>query len=666
MRLAYDFETDGLFADSIRPGTKNPTIISRVHCLVMQDVDTGEVRAWYKHLDVAGAHYSPPPSGDLAEGVAFLLTAARRYAHNGLEYDERVIREFFPAQWSARGPGAFRDSQVGAAAVWPTEHLRRLDAARVAKAKAAGRAPFPGDLVGRHSLKAWGIRFGNRKAEYDGGFARFTPEMLAYCVQDVSTLVTLVKKLERRVADGRFSDRAWELEQDFKLEIARQMANGFKFDVPAAERLAAELQGKRAEILADLAAAVPPFHNTRMTDAGVLSRQRSLVAGWEVKVAAAKTPGKRRAAVASLEKAQAALAVKIKPKVELVTFNPGSRHHIARHLMERHGWKPTKFTEGEGDVQVDEAVLKSIAHLPDVPKILEFLLVNKRLGQMAESRNKEGKPWLKCVAADGRIHGRVDHNGAVTGRCTHSAPNMSAVPKVGKPWGRECRALFTCDEGNLLVGGDVKALEPRFLGHYLQPYDGGEFIARVLDGTLYEKVQALLGIPDGPLARDTAKRAFLAILYGAWVDKVGLILGVPFQKAKAARSAVINGIPGLADFKAKCESLAKSRGSLRMPDGRLTPTRSPHAALNTALQGSGAVLVKLATVLMHRRFREEGLAARQVHTAHDEVELEVPAAQATRVAEILAASVVEAGERFKLRIPMKADVKVGRTWADVH
>ncbi len=75
--------------------------------------------------------------------------------------------------------------------------------------------------------------------------------------------------------------------------------------------------------------------------------------------------------------------------------------------------------------------------------------------------------WLDLVGDDGRMHGRIITNGAVTGRATHNTPNMGQVPAVGKPYGAECRAMFGVAPGMMQVGVDLSGIELRCLGHYL-------------------------------------------------------------------------------------------------------------------------------------------------------------------------------------------------------
>ena len=184
--------------------------------------------------------------------------------------------------------------------------------------------------------------------------------------------------------------------------------------------------------------------------------------------------------------------------IEKIEFNPGSRAHIAKVLMDR-GWVPQEFTD-TNQPKVDESVLKDVKDIPEVPLILEYLVVEKRIGQLAEGKNA----WLK-LEKNGVIHGRVNPNGAVTGRATHSTPNIAQVPAVGAPYGEECRELFGPPSGWLQVGVDASGLELRCLANRMHPFDEGEYATEILSGDIHTKNQMAAGLPT----RNNAKTFIL-------------------------------------------------------------------------------------------------------------------------------------------------------------
>ena len=180
-----------------------------------------------------------------------------------------------------------------------------------------------------------------------------------------------------------FSEKSKELEHQVAIIIAEQERNGFKLDEMAAITLLTTLQNKLATIEVELQSIFPTKTTERYSE---------------------KT-GKR-----------------LKDEVEV--FNPGSRKQIAERLQEK-GWKPTRFTD-KGQAIVDETTLKE-STIPEAKLIGEYLLLQKRISQIDS--------WLKVVGKDGRVHGRVITNGAVTGRMTHMSPNMAQVPNSGSEYG---------------------------------------------------------------------------------------------------------------------------------------------------------------------------------------------------------------------------------------
>ena len=86
-----------------------------------------------------------------------------------------------------------------------------------------------------------------------------------------------------------------------------------------------------------------------------------------------------------------------------------------------------------------------------------------------ETRWKTINSWLDNLGKDGRIHGRVQTLGTVTGRMSHSDPNMANIISVRKPYGYESRSCWTVQDTSryCLVGMDAQGLELRMLAHYM-------------------------------------------------------------------------------------------------------------------------------------------------------------------------------------------------------
>jgi DNA polymerase I-like protein with 3'-5' exonuclease and polymerase domains len=246
---------------------------------------------------------------------------------------------------------------------------------------------------------------------------------------------------------------------------------------------------------------------------------------------------------------------------------------------------------------------------------------------------------------------------------THSKPNLANIPKKDEEIGPLCRGLFTVPEGRMLVGCDASGLELRMFAHYIQD---PKYTEELLSGDPHTFTQKAAGLDT----RDQAKTFIYALLYGAQGYKIGTIkfgTGKDKDWTKVQGDKLIasfsKALPGLTRLKEKIKKYPKALPGL---DGRLIPVRFKHAALNTLLQGGGAIVMKMALVIADRQIKKEGLDALFVVNVHDEFQLECSEKDANRVAEVCKDAIRLAGEALKTRCPLAGEAKVGRNWHDTH
>lgn len=462
-------------------------------------------------------------------------------------------------------------------------------------------------LEGGHSLRSWGERLGDSKidfTDYDGGL---TDEMVTYCKQDVHLTVRLYKELTKHLSTWRDGQTSLLLEQHVAIEAGKQERNGFKLDIPKAQVLLATIQDRMATIEDQMHDVFPPIVEER----------------WSEKT------GKR-----------------LQDKVTV--FNVGSRMQISDRLQSL-GWEPTEFTE-KGQAKVDETTLEDI-DIPEAKFIAEYLMLQKRVGLISS--------WLKYAdETTSRIHGRMNTLGTITGRSSHSSPNLGQVPSVSKPYGKECRELFCVDEGNVLVGCDLSGIELRCLAHYLQDPEWQE---ELLNGDIHTKNQHAAGLET----RAQAKTFIYATLYGAGASKIGSIVGGGAKEGQRLLDNFYLNTPKLGALMAKVQKIA-DKGYVPGLDGRRIQVRSAHSALNTLLQGCGAIIAKQWCVEMHKQFRFEKLDVQQVAFVHDEIQIETKEENGERVAQIMCESASQAGIALGFRCPVDAESKIGRNWYETH
>jgi len=479
-----------------------------------------------------------------------------------------------------------------------------------------------------HTLEAWGNTLGfhkidyaavwrwmmNRKEEYDGECFDSPIDSLLehYCVRDVEVTCKLYHRLNSDVAEKQFSQESIDLEHRVADIIAEQERNGFKLDQPYTQVLLADIKSKVAGIYERMQQRWPPVTLERYSD---------------------KT-GKRL-------------------KDSVVTFNPGSRQQIGERLKEL-GWKPKEFTE-TGIPKIDETVLAGVK-IPEAQVIAEYLMLNKRVSQI--------ESWLEAVGKDGRVHGRVITNGAVTGRMTHSSPNMAQIPNAGSIYGPECRECWSVENGNVLVGCDASGLELRMLAHYMK--DEG-YVRTVCEGSSKDgtDVHTVNQRAAGLASRDNAKTFIYAFLYGAGDAKIGSIVGGSARDGTKLKAKFLQQTPALSRLLDRVGKQA-AKGWVPGLDGRRIWVRSEHAALNSLLQGAGAVVMKKALVIFDDKRKANNWPVKYVANVHDEAQLECPKGIAEEVGKAFRQSIIEAGEFYKLRCPLDGEYKIGANWRMTH
>lgn len=610
-RLVFDIETNGLL-----------DVVDRVHSLCIGDLDTGEI---FSFTDAAPT-YMP-----IACGLDMLRNAERLYGHNIEGFDLPALRKVYPT-WTTNAE--MRDTLIVSRLVYA--HRKELDFDLWRQGK------LPGKLIGSHSLEAWGYRLGNYKGDFKGPWEVWTREMQDYCEQDVRVTARLVKLLASKQPDPR----AVQVEHELQRYLNQQRDNGFPFDQDAAGALWVTLDARAREL------------------EGVFAER---FGSWEIKLP--DFIPKRDNAKKGYKK-----GVPV-PRSKTVTFKPTSRDHIAHVLQTQFGWQPTEFTT-TGKPQVSDDTLESL-DIEEAKLLAEYLLIEKRIGQIQGGK----EAWLKWARWNPKgfaaIHGEVMSIGAVTHRAAHKKPNLAQVPKVGSPYGKECRGFFFAPPGWSLVGADMSGLELRCLAHYMAKYDGGAYGKIILEGDIHAANRDALGL-DGKPGREKAKTFIYAYLYGAGDQKLGSILE-PLADANVQkmlggdlRRTFERNIPALGELAKAVKRAARKLGYVTLPDGRKAHIRSDHAALNTLLQGAGAVLCKWWVrdfgVRMTNALGPQGWDGRWAANAwvHDEIQFSVKAALAQESADLAVACTRVQTERFNWRVPLDGEAKIGQTWADTH
>lgn len=631
--LVWDLETNGLLLQ-----------LTTIHVMCIGNVRTGEVITYTDH---------DPAYPSLAEGVKRLSQHVARnakkkrrctVAHNGINFDRKALKKVTGVDiplW------AIFDTMV------------------------AGRLRDP-ERLGGHKLEGYGIEMGILKGVYDGGWDLYNEDMRAYCHQDGVVTIALFLKLKPVLSWGESCD----LEHIVAFLIDLQMENGFKLDVKAGIKLAAEVGDSRQRLIAEL--------------------QREF---GEIAVSTGTTVPKKSMTRKGFEYTEGAAYTKFK----YVDFNPGSEYHVSRKLKARHGWN-APLTE-KGNPNITEAVLKKL-DFPEAELLIKFSREEKRWTQLAgppkvnkKTGKQSGGGWLHHADENDRVHGYVNPNGAVTGRMTHRMPNSANIDKDPA-----MRSLWIPRDLWVLVGCDAEGLELRVLAHYLTPYDGGILTRQLLEGDKTKGTDAHSVNRNNTelYSRDGAKTLLYGSLYGAGDEKAGHIWiadwrasGKPLSEwpswgveqskkypdrwrvrpaaaiGKIVKQRLIKGIKGFKELKDAIAAKAKSQGWLKGIDGRRIRVRHAHAALNSLLQGTGAIVMKKALAIYHEEITEahgliHGIDFGYCANVHDEVQQETKPEYADLCGRTFRDAITKAGEHFKFRCRLDGAYDIGKNWHETH
>jgi DNA polymerase-1 len=584
--------------------------VTVIHCIVLYDIGRKQTFT-----------YGPD---HIADALAHLATADVLIGHNIIFYDLPVLQKLHSFAYKAR----IIDTLICSRLIWPKELLYDLDSEQYTQ--------VPTGLRGAHGLKAWGWRLADHKIDFKD-FSVYSEEMLKYCIQDVE----VTKKLWEHICKQHYPEPSLKLEHDFALAINKQIRSGVPFDLDAAFDLVDVLRTREKELEGELKKLFPPITHSDWFTPKVNNKTRGYVKGVPFE------------------------------KIRVEEFNPGSRQQIADRLAKKYGWKPEKTTE-KGNPILDDDVLETLP-FPEAKPLAEYMLIKKRLGQIADGNNA----WIKLFNNEsGCIHGDLITNGCITGRCAHRNPNMGQVPAAYSPYGKECRNLFHAPYAWDLIGIDAKALELRCLAGYLALWDNGEYASLVVNPEvdIHTYNQEQFGVES----RDISKRLLYGMLYGCGAAKAGTIIN-PDEKnellLRQAGSTAINsfmkGVPALKKLKQQIDETIGSRGYLRGLDRRILHCRSAFKGLNVLLQSAGAILMKQVVVFTHRNIEqnlglEYGQDWQQLLMVHDEIQIACHPNYTEAIREQAMLAFPQAQEFFGFNCLIEGDSRVGKTWADTH
>ena len=350
------------------------------------------------------------------------------------------------------------------------------------------------------------------------------------------------------------------------------------------------------------------------------------------------------------------------------TFNILSPKQLGNILFDKLGLPPVKKTK-TGYSTNAEVLEKLRSRHEIVGNILDYRQLTKLNSTYVEGLSK-------VIAADGRIHTSFQNTVTATGRLSSTEPNLQNIP-VRTPLGAEMRKMFIAAPGHVLVDADYSQIELRLLAHMS---GDSAMIGGFHSGVDIHTVTAsqVFGLPRDavpPELRRAAKAVNFGIVYGISAFSLSEDIHVTVAQAREYMEKYFEHYSGVRSYMDRVVEQGREDGFVSTLYGRRrwlpelkssnfnTRSFGERVALNMPIQGTAADIIKLAMIKVDRRLRSEGLEARLVLQVHDELIVECPEGEAERVKALLQREMEGVAA---LSVPLIADAKAGRTWAETH
>ena len=346
------------------------------------------------------------------------------------------------------------------------------------------------------------------------------------------------------------------------------------------------------------------------------------------------------------------------------SFNINSPKQLGQILFERMQLPHGKKTKTGWSTNAE--VLENLRYeAPIVDKILTYR-------QYAKLKSTYADGLLKALGQDGRVRTSFQMTVTATGRLSSTEPNLQNIP-TRTELGSQIRRLFTAAEGCVLVDADYSQIELRLLAHIA---DDEAMQQAFLSGEDFHTVTAsrVFHLPPQqvtPELRRRAKAVNFGIVYGISAFSLSRDIGVTVAEAKEYMDRYFATYQGVRRYMTDVVSRASAQGWVETLYHRrraLPELKSSNfnlrsfgerVALNMPIQGTAADIIKLAMVRVHRRLREEGLAARLIMQVHDELIVECPVSEQERVQTLLRQEMEQAAS---LKVPLIAEAHAGQNW----
>lgn len=351
-------------------------------------------------------------------------------------------------------------------------------------------------------------------------------------------------------------------------------------------------------------------------------------------------------------------------------FNINSTQQLGAILYEE--LKLPKTRKTKSGYSTDAAVLEG---LKGTHPIIELLLEYRQLAKL-KSTYIDALPAL-IDPETGRVHTSFNQTGTVTGRLSSSDPNLQNIP-IRTEEGRQVRKAFIAEKDtSLLLAADYSQIDLRALAHLSQD---PKLVTAFIQGEDIHATTAsqVFSVPLAEVTKDMrrlAKTVNFGVIYG--MSEYGLEQATELSREQAAQfiKAYFEKYSGVKEYLARTKKEAAEKGYVQTLLGRrryIPEINASNAqvrmaaermAINMPVQGTSADIIKVAMIQLQQEMDKQGLEAKMILQVHDELLFELPQTEIEKLKELVFQIMPNA---IKLSVPVKVDIKTGRSWGDME
>ena len=346
------------------------------------------------------------------------------------------------------------------------------------------------------------------------------------------------------------------------------------------------------------------------------------------------------------------------------TFNINSPKQLGVILFEDLKMPYAKKTKTGYSTNAD--ILDKLA--PDYPIVSHIL----EYRQLTKLKSTYADGLAAFIREDGKIHGLFHQKVTATGRLSSSDPNLQNIP-IRMDLGRAIRKVFVPDPGYLFISADYSQIELRILAHMAQ--DQHLIQAYHEDRDIHTTTASqVFGVPMEEVSsqlRRNAKAVNFGIVYGISAFGLSQDLNISRKEAQEYIDRYFSTYPGIKAYLDGSVDFAREHGYVKTLYGRIRPipelssgnfmqrSFGERVAMNSAIQGTAADIIKIAMIRVSDRIEKAGLRSRLILQIHDELLIETAEEETEEITRILTEEMMGAAS---LSIPLKIDINQGRNW----